>query len=111
VKLLSIIKTLISEDDRLVKGSKVLTKTNYKGYNYVLEYGDHAFRRFDRDQNVEPMTKEEVIEMFYDVELGDDHKNQIKSLDQYKITPAEMTKLMFENFEDYNSCLKKLKNI
>jgi hypothetical protein len=66
VKLLSIIKTLISEDDRLVKGSKVLAKTNYKGYNYVLEYGDHAFRRFDRDQNVEPMTKEEVIEMFYD---------------------------------------------
>ena len=66
MKLLSIIKTLISEDDRLVKGSKVLAKTNYKGYNYVLEYGDHAFRRFDRYQNIEPMTKEEVIEMFYE---------------------------------------------
>jgi hypothetical protein len=66
VKLLSIIKTLISEDDRLVKGSKVLVKTNYKGYNYVLEYGDHAFKRFDRYQNIEPMTKEEVSEMFYE---------------------------------------------
>ena len=62
VKLLSIIKTLISEDDRLVKGSKKLVKTNYKGYNYVLEYGDHAFKRFDRYQNIEPMTKEEVSE-------------------------------------------------
>jgi ATP-dependent 26S proteasome regulatory subunit len=51
----------------------------------------------------------EFIEMFYDVELGDDHKNQIKSLDQYKITPAEMTKLMFENFEDYEACIEKLK--
>jgi len=66
VKLLSIIKTLISEDDRLVKGSKKLVKTNYKGYNYVLEYGDHAFKRLDRYQNFEPMTKEEVSEMFYE---------------------------------------------
>lgn len=65
VKLLSIIKTIINEDDRLVKGSKTLVKTNYDGYNYILQYGDHAFKRFEREQNVESMTKQEVVDMFY----------------------------------------------
>jgi hypothetical protein len=51
----------------------------------------------------------EFIEMFYDVKLSDEHKNEISSLAQYKITPAEMTKLMFENFEDYEACIEKLK--
>ena len=51
----------------------------------------------------------EFIEMFYDTTLTDDHKNQIRSLVEYTITPAEMTKLMFENFEDYEACIQKLK--
>lgn len=51
----------------------------------------------------------EFIEMFYDTELSEDHKNQIRSLIEYKITPAEMTKIMFENFEDYEACIEKLK--
>jgi chaperone BCS1 len=51
----------------------------------------------------------EFIEMFYDIELSHEHKREIKSLDEYKITPAEMTKLMFENFEDYEACIGKLK--
>ena len=51
----------------------------------------------------------EFIEMFYDIELNDEYKNEILKLQEYTITPAEMTKLMFENFEDYNACLKKLK--
>jgi len=66
VKLLSIVKDLISEDDRLVKGSKTLVKTNYGGNNFILQYGDHAFKRFGREKNVEPMTKEEVADMFYE---------------------------------------------
>ena len=53
----------------------------------------------------------EFIEMFYDVELSDDNKNDIRSLNEYKITPAEMTKIMFENFEDYSACIEKLKNM
>ena len=53
----------------------------------------------------------EFIEMFYDIELNDNCKNELLQLDEYKITPAEMTKLMFENFEDYNACLNKLKNM
>ena len=53
----------------------------------------------------------EFIEMFYNIELTDDYKNEILKLQEYTITPAEMTKIMFENFEDSNACLKKLKNM
>jgi ATP-dependent 26S proteasome regulatory subunit len=52
----------------------------------------------------------EFIEMFYDVELNEESKTVIQSLVEYTITPAEMTKLMFENFEDYEACIQKLKN-
>ena len=53
----------------------------------------------------------EFIEMFYDIELDDENKNEIQSLSEYTITPAEMTKVMFENFEDYEACIKTLKNM
>jgi chaperone BCS1 len=53
----------------------------------------------------------EFIEMFYDISLDDDYKNQIHALQEYTITPAEMTKVMFENFEDYTACIEKLKNM
>ena len=53
----------------------------------------------------------EFIEMFYDIELNDDSKNIIQALNEYTITPAEMTKIMFENFEDYNACIQKLQNV
>jgi hypothetical protein len=49
--------------------------------------------------------------MFYDIELNEENKTIIRSLDEYKITPAEMTKLMFENFEDSEACIEKLKNV
>ena len=49
------------------------------------------------------------IEMFYDIELNEESKTVIQSLVEYTITPAEMTKLMFENFEDYEACIQKLK--
>jgi chaperone BCS1 len=53
----------------------------------------------------------EFIEMFYNIELNDEYKNEILKLQEYTITPAEMTKIMFENFEDSNACLKKLKTM
>jgi len=53
----------------------------------------------------------EFIEMFYDVELNNQKKEDIRSLQEYTITPAEMTKIMFENFEDYSACIEKLKNM
>ena len=43
--------------------------------------------------------------------VNDESKTIIRSLDEYKITPAEMTKIMFENFEDYEACIEKLKNM
>jgi hypothetical protein len=66
MKLISIVKELISEDDRLIKGSKTLVDTKYEGNNFILQYGDHAFKRFNRYQNVETITKKEVADMFYE---------------------------------------------
>uniref|UniRef100_A0A6C0EUI2 AAA+ ATPase domain-containing protein n=1 Tax=viral metagenome TaxID=1070528 RepID=A0A6C0EUI2_9ZZZZ len=53
----------------------------------------------------------EFIEMFYDIKLDQTYKEQIKMLEEYKFTPAEMTKIMFENFEDYTKCIEGLHNI
>ena len=50
----------------------------------------------------------EFIEMFYDIQLSNEYKEQILKLSDYKFTPAEMTKIMFENFEDYTKCIDKL---
>ena len=53
----------------------------------------------------------EFIEMFYDIKLEQSYKEQIKMLEEYKFTPAEMTKIMFENFEDYTKCIEGLYKI
>ena len=50
----------------------------------------------------------EFIEMFYDILLSVEEKCQISQLKEYTITPAEMTKLMFENFENYSNCISNL---
>jgi len=50
----------------------------------------------------------EFIEMFYDILLSVEEKCQIAQLKEYIITPAEMTKLMFENFENYSNCINHL---
>ena len=53
----------------------------------------------------------EFIEMFYDIQLSNEYKEQILKLPDYKFTPAEMTKIMFENFEDYTKCIECLYKI
>jgi hypothetical protein len=52
----------------------------------------------------------EFIEKFYDIELDDDDINTIMHLDEFKYSPAEITKVMFENFDSYINCIKQLKN-
>ena len=37
-----------------------------------------------------------------------EEKCKISQLKEYTITPAEMTKLMFENFENYSNCISHL---
>ena len=42
----------------------------------------------------------EFIESFHDIKLNANEKNKIMLLEPYKYTPAEMTKILFENFDN-----------
>jgi len=53
----------------------------------------------------------EMMEFFYDIRLTDEEKEAILRTSEYVISPAEMSKLMFENFGDHSGAIKKLGNI
>ena len=53
----------------------------------------------------------EFIEKFYDIDLEQEHLDTIHSLTPFKYSPAEITKVMFENFDSYVKCIEQLKNI
>jgi len=50
----------------------------------------------------------EMIEFFYDLSLSPSEKKRILELEEYRISPAEMGKLLFEHFEDYPKVLDTL---
>lgn len=50
----------------------------------------------------------EFIENFYSVTLSDKEIEDIKQCEEYLLTPAEMTKIMFENFNDYKDTIKTI---
>jgi hypothetical protein len=52
-----------------------------------------------------------MIEFFYDISLNTNEKNEMMELPDYIISPAEMGKLMFENFGDYTYVITNLKEI
>jgi ATP-dependent 26S proteasome regulatory subunit len=52
-----------------------------------------------------------MIEFFYDRKLEDEFINRINKLIPRIITPAEMSKIMFENFSDYVNTIIQLENL
>ena len=52
-----------------------------------------------------------MIEFFYDTKLEDEYITRINSLIPRIITPAEMSKIMFENFSDYINTIIQLENL
>jgi ATP-dependent 26S proteasome regulatory subunit len=50
----------------------------------------------------------DMIEFFYDKKMTDNEKKDIRNLNEYSVTPAEMSKVMFENFGDYSNMYKQL---
>lgn len=50
----------------------------------------------------------QMIEFFYDTVLLEEEKDIIRSTNDVTLSPAEMGKLMFENFGDYKNALKCL---
>jgi 5S rRNA maturation endonuclease (ribonuclease M5) len=53
----------------------------------------------------------EMIEFFYDISLSDLEKEQLMSMRDYLVSPAEMGKIMFENFNEYLESIKQLQKL
>jgi len=52
----------------------------------------------------------EMLEFFYDFSLSEKQRESIYMTDEYKITPAEMSRIMFENFSDIDNAIYKYLN-
>ena len=78
---------------------------------------DHALIRPGRIDVIANFTKcshhtmIEMMEFFYDIVLKDEEKEAILRTNEYVISPAEMSKIMFENFGNHAGAIKKLGEI
>jgi hypothetical protein len=75
---------------------------------------DHALIRPGRIDVIANFTKcshhtmIEMMEFFYDIVLTDKEKETILRTNEYVISPAEMSKIMFENFGNHVGAIEKL---
>jgi len=53
----------------------------------------------------------EMIEFFYDITLSDEDKSRIWSLQEEIVTPAEMSKIMFENFSNMEASIAHMEKL
>ena len=84
--------------------------------NYI-EHLDHALIRPGRIDIIADFKKclnetlIEMIEFFYDISLSVHEKTRILAWKEYRISPAEMGKIMFEHVDDYQKVLEVLEEI
>ena len=50
-----------------------------------------------------------MLEFFYDTALTDEQRESIRETGEFKITPAEMSRIMFENFANIDGAIAKYK--
>jgi ATP-dependent Lon protease len=78
---------------------------------------DHALIRPGRIDVIANFTKcshqtmIEMMEFFYDIVLTNEEKQAIMRTNEYVISPAEMSKIMFENFSNHAGAIQKLGKI
>ena len=78
---------------------------------------DHALIRPGRIDVIANFTKcshqtmIEMMEFFYDIVLTNEEKETILRTNEYVISPAEMSKVMFENFGNHAGAIQKLGEI
>ena len=53
----------------------------------------------------------EMLEFFYDTQLSEEDAERIQNLKEEIITPAEMSKVMFENFSDIQASIIHMENL
>jgi hypothetical protein len=60
------------------------------------------FKKCDHETTIE------MIEFFYDVSLTEEEKVRVRALAPYSLSPAELGKMMFENFGDYVATIREM---
>lgn len=94
-----------------IPGRIVVMTSNY------IDKLDHALIRpgridvianFKKCTNI---TLIEMIEFFYDISLNIEEENRILKLKEYIVSPAEMGKVMFENYDNFRNTIERLETI
>ncbi len=62
-------------------------------------------------RNCSNKTVTEMIEFFYDIQLSEEDRERINVLKEEIVTPAELSKVMFENFSDFQATIDHMEKL